>query len=467
MKKRGESGQILVIVLLALVILAILVPAIVSYVRNEASWTNRERKSTLAFHLAEAGIDRGIWKVKESTTTFGQATTGVVIANYNFDKSFSDIDGGFYRIKLSSGPGTREVTITAEGKDKTGKHVRAIKCVVKNQSIPGAVISGGVISYQQDFEAHWGPIMSQSNINIGGNAAKQYFPRKFSKQVVTGTGGYPRDTNGLVPPNTDGKEWWSDYAVPDLPVLDFAAMKADAIKTNTYNVYGCNRGSGWSKVTNAPWSPNNCNSNMPVPADHSIHLLNTDRHPLSKKGYTWYWDNNVALTGSTGSDGNGMIGNVIVKGNLYIDVGDNYAFTGPIPTDAWKEYTKISQTKGDTAAKNEYPGDDGLHKNRTTFSFGGETWNNTPLATGSYPPPAGNTDVGIKGFVYVGGNLILNGIMDICGAVWVKGSVTRLNGSGSEPMLIFFDDSLVIPTLNVVLIRKSWQETKPSSVSWP
>ena len=104
MKKKKAPGQILVIVLLGLVVLTILVPALVYYVQNEAKWTIKERKKTTAFHLAEAGIDRGIWKVKESTSTFTLASTGVAINGYKFDNEYSDINGGLYRITFSSGP---------------------------------------------------------------------------------------------------------------------------------------------------------------------------------------------------------------------------------------------------------------------------------------------------------------------------------------------------------------------------
>lgn len=446
--KRSSAGQVIIIVLVVLVLISLFVPLLVKMSQQEASWTVQERRSSIAFHMAEAGIDRGIWKLKESTATFNMAMVGTVITNYNFDKTFNDVDGGVYRIKFSSGTGTRQVIIYAEGRDNNNKETRAIKCVVQNQTIPGAIISGGTIKWQNDFEVHWGPIMSQSNIDINATAAKDYYPRKFSRQVVTGSASNPRDTNGLTPPNTDNVEWWSDYDVPELPVLNFPAMRSSAQISNTLNVYGCSKGS-----TASTWTTLKCNSNMPTPPNHSMHLCNTDRHPLSKKGYTWYWDGDVALTGAAAADGCGIVGNLIVRGNLYIDCGDNYYFTGPIPTDAWKEYSKF-----DTASTNQYPGDAGYHKNNATFQFGNQTWTGGVLAT--------NTDVGVKGFIYVGGDLILNGIMDVNGAFWVKGNVTRLSGSGSEPILVFFDEALDVPALNVVLVRKSWEETRPSAATW-
>ena len=440
----------MIVVLIGMVLLSLFIPAMVSFVNNEMRWTTGERKSTIAFHLAEAGIDRGIWKLKESTGTFNNGAFGIPITYYNFDKAFDDIEDGLYRIRFASGPAAMQVTIYAEGKEISSGKIRAIKCIVENQTVPGAIISGGSLSWQNDFEVHWGPIMAQDNITMTATAAKVYSPRKYSRQVVSGSASNPRDKNGLTPPNTDGIEWWSDYDVPDLPVFNFTEMRNAAAATNTLNAYGCSKGAGSS------WTSWKCNSNYPTTKSHGIHIANLDRHPLSKLGYTWYWDGDVVLTGSTGSDGCGIIGNVIVRGNLTIDVGDNYYFTGNIPSEAWREYGKI-----DTATKNQYPGDEGYQKNRTTFIHGGETW------TGG--PPSGNTDVGIKGFIYVGGNLYLNNVMDISGAVWVVGNVSRFAGAGSDPMLVFYDSALStsLPVLNVVLTRKTWEETSASTTAWP
>lgn len=68
--------------------------------------------------------------------------------------------------------------------------------------------------------------------------------------------------------------------------------------------------------------------------------------------------------------------------------------------------------------------------------------------------------MGIKGFLYVGGNYNIEGPMDIYGAVWVVGNVSK--AVGAERTIIFYDENLDLPTLNVVLLRRSWQEIPPS-----
>lgn len=461
MKK--NKGFALPAVLAMVVVLMILLPALVSWIQQDTKQTVKTSKSTLAYNLAEAGIDRGMWKLKSSTSTFSQARNGTAITGYNNDSVYSDISGGTYRIRFASGPTSREVTVYAEGRDSSSQQTRAIKAVYKNLSIPGAMISGGIITWQNAFSAHWGPVMAHGNIDINdANAAQDYFPRKYSRQVVTcNSAGYSRDTNGLTPPNTDSLEWWSDYSVPELPVLDFAALRSSAATTNTLNVTGCSKGYAVSSPWSKWWGSNACNmSGSKHGSANPAHFQNSWNHPAARKGYVWYWDGNINFTGDVGDEGHGIWGNVIVRGNLTNYAGDNYSYTGPVPTNAWEEYAKISKSAGDTSAKNEYPADEGYRTNRSTFKFGSETWTG-----GKSPPPAANTDIGIRGFLYIGGNFDIQGPADVHGAVWVVGNVSK--AVGSERTVVFFDDTLDLPMLNVILERQSWDEIVPTSTPWP
>jgi len=521
--KNSQKGQLIISVIGILLFLMVIIPALIFWVNNQAKWSVKQQKTTTAFNLAEAAIDRGVWKLKSSTGTWDQASKGIVITGYNFDVVYKDIPNGEYRIKFSSGPNPKEVTIYGEGKDLTSQEIRAIKAVYRNQVIPGAMISRGIITWANAFSAHWGPIMSHNNINItDANAAKDYFPRKFSRQVVQCTiGSYPRDQNGLNPPNTDNTEWWSDYPVPDLPVLDFVALRSSAAinmatyleydsqdsyykyylwkkcyplgstppadwissaTINTLNVIGCSQMSNYTgpkwwlrynkrKTTGAITTTTLSSCNLGGSShDGMNHFQNSARHPAAKAGRIWYWDGDVVFTGSVGADGGAIIGSIIVRGNLTNYWGDNLKWYDiglencKVPSEAWKEYTIINKsgnnTYYDTTAKNEYPADDGLKKNRSTFKFGEETW-----TRGTNPPSAENTDIGLKGFLYVGGNFQMERAMDYYGAVWVVGDVARATGL-AEQSIIFFDENLDLPSLNVVLVRKSWDEIQPSSTSW-
>jgi len=171
-----------------------------------------------------------------------------------------------------------------------------------------------------------------------------------------------------------------------------------------------------------------------------------DNTSLRDKDYTWYWDNNVDWTGK-----NGLRGTVIVRGNLGITGGDNYCkdCTLEVPASAWKEYQKI-----DTVDPDEYPGDTGHESNSATYTMGtcGTTCEGGPLGA----------DLGVYGFLYVGGDFNRAGDSDVYGAMWVVGDV-----SGAGNTMLFYNANLQLPTLNVVLTNDSWQEQNPNAQIWP
>jgi Tfp pilus assembly protein PilX len=425
-RRRLEGGQVLAGVVLLTLILMIIVPAMVRWVQIDSRMSVKDRKSTIAFNLAQAGIDRAYWKLKGSTTTWANARNGIALSGYNFDQAYSDVEGGAYRISISSGPASQTVTVIAEGRDTMNREKRAIKTVYTNLTIPGAIISGAGISEGGSSIVHWGPMLAMSNITLTGSAATNHFPRKLSKQVVL-----PFDVNGLTPPNTDNLEWWSGYNVPELPVFDFAALRSSAAATNTLNCSGTVTGTHVNHVT--------CGS-----ACTNCTVQNLYKDLYYNSGYVWYWDNNVSWTGS-----NGVKGTVIVRGNLSIAGTDNFVPAAMnVPSSAWQEYQKF-----DTSAVNQYPGDTGLRSTAATYVLGscGST------CEGS----ASGGDVGIEGFAYVGGTISMTGDSDVHGALWVE-----QGWSGAGNVMIFYDDSLSLPQLNVTLARTSWQEVSAQNANW-
>lgn len=426
-RPRGpESGQVLAGVVLLMLILMIIVPAMVQWVRNDTKMSVKDRKATIAFNLAQAGIDRAYWKLKSSTSTWANALDGITLAGYAFDQVYTDVEGGSYRISVTSGPLSQTVTVTAEGEDALRKEKRAITTVYTNLTIPGAIISGAGINESGGSVVHWGPMLAMTNITLTGSGATNHFPRKLSKQVVL-----PFDTNGLTPPNTDNLEWWSGYDVPELPIFDFTALRSSAAATNTLNCNGTVTGTHTNHVA--------CGSSC---VNCSVQNIYKDKD--YNKGYVWYWDNNVSWSGS-----NGIKGTVIVRGNLSIAGGDYYVPAAMnVPANAWQEYMKL-----DTSASNQYPGDTGYRSTAATYVLGS----------------CGNTceggmsggDLGIEGFAYVGGTINMTGDSDVHGALWVE-----QGWAGSGNVMIFYDDTLVLPQLNVTLKRTSWKETTPQNANW-
>ncbi len=473
--KIDTKGQILVITLAVLLFLLIITPAVVTWLQNDTRWTVKQQKSSDAFNLAEAGLNRGTWELQSTTSTWAAAATGTIIPGFNFDTTYADVTGGTYRIKFTSGTltnGLATVTITAEGRDTMSKETRAIQAVFENQVIYSALMSGGNVSWAQGLGVYWGPIMSQGNITLQDDVVGAwYFPRKFAKGVVLGTSANPRDTNGLSLPNTDNVEWWSQYSgVPPLPVLDFATMRSSAAAAGTLNVYGCRSTQGGAGTSGSAtqWDTRtSCSSS----GSHATHFGNPWSHPKSAQfnpntNPIWYWDGDVTLSGrwcgsSSCGQSTGLRGTFIVRGNLTIDTPGEYTYTGPVPTAAWQEQNKLLKTTFDTNASGEYPADTGLHSNASTFRFGTDTWCQPGSSCGWA------STVGLRGFTYVGGNLTILQFMDFNGAVWVNGSVTATGGTSTSFCGIFYDDTLQVPVLNVILERLSWKETSPSSTAWP
>ncbi|OGR81853.1 MAG: hypothetical protein A3J74_09260 [Elusimicrobia bacterium RIFCSPHIGHO2_02_FULL_57_9] len=462
--RKKERGQVLAGVIVVLVLLLIIVPAMVTWVQQDSRQAVKDQKTTVAFNLAEAGIDRGMWKLKSATSTWVAARDGIVITGYNFDSTYDDVPGGTYRIRFSTGPASDQVTITAEGRDSQAKETRAIQVVYENQSLPGPILASGSLTYSGAFETHWGPVLAQNNIVVSGNAETEHFPRKYSKQVVSGgAGANARDTNGLNPPNTDNMEWWSDYPVPDLPQLDFVTLRASATANGTLNYYNGTISS--HTYTGYPAGTHYCRiagTSANHPAPHNQHFADSNHHPKSKDNLIWYWDGDLYLTGGSNLSGHsiGIKGTLIVRGNFTIETEDNYGPVVTVPQNAWEEYARIGVSSYDTATLNQYPADDGYQRVRAIFDLGNESW------TGG--PPSAFTDVGLSGFVYVGGNLtiVANAMSDYHGVIWVVGNI--VNNNVGERSLVFYDGTLGkdLPVLNVILTRESWKEVAPSTAAW-
>lgn len=427
----GRRGQILVGVILVMMALLIMVPALVRWVQQESKISVKDRKSATAFNLAQAAVERGMWKLKSSTTTWTNASTGVTIAGYNFDVTYDDVAGGTYRIRFEDGTlnGAAVVTITGEGRDASTNETRAIEAVYQNIAIPGAIIAGGNLSQAGTSVVQWGPVLAWGVITLSGSALTEGYPRKLSKQWVS-----PFDTNGVTPPNTDNLEWWSDYDVPELPVFDFTALKSSAIATNTLNCNGVWNASVLNQVL--------CNTGCTA---CNIRGLNSDDRRAND--YVWYWDQDVIINGT------GIKGTTIVRGNLSVFGADtgNVSMNMRVPYAAWREYQKI-----DNAATNTYPGDNGYQSVTNEYELGSGGSTVEGGATGS--------DLGFNGFVYVGNDIFMasGSAADVYGAVWVVGAWNSLSNN-----IIFYNDQLNVPTINVVLVRQSWEEVPPSTTAWP
>ncbi|OGR57535.1 MAG: hypothetical protein A2X36_02735 [Elusimicrobia bacterium GWA2_69_24] len=416
----GKSGQILVAVMLLLVIMATLVPVLVLFTQRESKWTAKQDQSTSAFHMAEAGIEKGYRAVSRSTTTwFDLVTYGTPIDRFHFDYVFDDIDGGYYTVSVASGPEKNEITIIGVGKDMKSKEVRAIRAVytrnilgdVAIQAMAGVTVAGGV-------DVEWGAIVGPEYIDTGDRTYPQFY------SATTLSVDSNPDPENCDQPNCC--QWFSFNAdVPPDPGIDLNLYRSSA-QALTAAANGCPPGG----------KDGTCYFNTAVNWDSLDYTA----------GGTVFIENNLTV----GSPGLDMIGTLIVTGNMTSTSGGwgKGSVDMVMPQTAWKQYcndwthyTSVFGTDEGTAPA-IFPG-----LNSDYLSTEGWTYNPT------------GAKCAVQGFLYVGGNFTTSGgggNAEIYGSLFVKGAVT-IDASSSVTVFYNKEAAEAVRTTKLVLTRKSWQ----------
>lgn len=468
--RRAARGQMAIMtVLITLLFLLIMIPVIELFVRNESVWTVKERKNTIAFHLAEAGIDRAYWKLIEKEDNFQDITDGATIAGYANDVEYTDIEGGTYRINMTVGDTNLKVQVIATGKDATSKEYRAIKAVFSKSAVDAA-LQAPSIAGAGNANIHWGPVMSLSAMNLAGGANELY-PRKYARGAITAAGIYPdRDTDpnqlNKGPYTNDVKtEWWSYNEPPGVP---------DILTPDTSYYASLAQAQGY--YDNAPSTTiNNLKDTVcTVGADPKVRFF----------------------TGDVTFGGNKYFcGILIVMGNLTFNSGGAHP-QGSVsvmpPNQAWDEYqlnvpvhsgaqkagamntwTYVAEgdhdaglcgggPHGDTSAKYEYPGDAGSGAVECyNFRCGNDIncdGDCSDADEGNLSGFASGKQLSFKGYVYSAGGLTAGAQTRIHGAVAVADGAS-FTGGGCD---IFYDDNLSVRFLNSTIKRVSWHEVSPT-----
>lgn len=407
---RSEKGLVLPAVIAILLIVSILVPAMVLYTQREALWTNKQARNTSAFHLAEAGIEKGYLAISQSTKTWVDLQNGIGLTDYKFDRSYSDVPGGTYAISITSGPDIQQATIISVGRDNMRKEVRAIKAIYQNDTLGGiAIFSGNGVAIDGGTDVHWGAVVSPQPVNADSRLYPQYWS---AGQVTT----YDTDP---TPPNCDSPDCcqWHAYSasLPPSPTLDLDFYKSSAQATNSY--YSGNQ--SWSNFT-------------------------------STGGFTVYVDGNLTL----GSPGIDIVGSLIVTGNLTTTSGNwgKGTRSPKLPRDAWKQYCRAWATYQpfDTTEPATFPG-----LNSDYQSPAGLTYSPSP-----------NGKFAVSGLMYVGGNFTISGGGGgsyLHGVAFVLGTSTMTTASG---VTLYYDKeaSQNVQTTKIILTRQHWQDVL---VPWP
>jgi hypothetical protein len=415
---KNANGFVLPAVIATLVIMMILVPILVVYTQNEAKWSQKQAANTTAFHMAEAGAEKAYHYITRSTTTWAALMLGNAPANYDFDRAYTDLEGGSYTISITSGPGEETATIISIGRDARNRETRAIKVIYSNSLFGATAIfagQGAQIGGQVNVE--WGAVMSPYTISADSRNHPQFWS---ASQIIT------KDTSPN-PPNCDGPDCcqWHSYQtnLPPMPSIDFDYYRSSASLNTTG---GCPAGG--------------------TPANSCYYTGSVTNWNHSTTGA-------IFIEGSLTVKSPGMdhIGNIVVMGNINLPNGawGRGVGTMSMPPDAWKQYCNDWAhylAEYDSGAPAAFPG-----LNSTAY---------TSPAT-CVPGACTSSKLAVQGMLYVGGNFNNGGggggNSDVYGVLYSVGSSSQ---TANSPVDFYFnaDAADAVQTTNVTLVRVSWQD---------
>ncbi|MBI5597465.1 MAG: hypothetical protein HY928_15355 [Elusimicrobia bacterium] len=420
-----RRGAILVVVILLLAIMSVLVPLMVVFTQREAKWTVKGDQNMTAFHLAEAGIEKGFRVLTASTNTwYNLVEDGTGITDFKWDHRFEDVVAGYYAVGISSGPEAYQATVVSIGREAGSNEVRAIKAIFAQnhtdtaiQSMAGITVGGGV-------DVEWGAVVGNAYTNSGGRTSPQFHS----------SAGLDVDNNA-APENCDQPDCcqWHAFSqdIPPDPKIDLGFYRSSAAAST------CDT----PPAPNLPASPvGSCYFNT-VQAWSSFDY---------SEGGTVMVENNLTI----GSPGVDIKGNLIVTGNMSSNTGGfgKGSVTMKVPENAWKQYCNnwahyLSEFSSDAAWDAAHPAFPGLNFGYTSPS--NMTYGPTP-----------NGKFAVQGFVYIGGTFSTGGGAGntyIYGNMFCKGSV---NIDASSGVTVFYnkESAQSMRSLRVVLTRVHWQD---------
>ena len=449
-RRPSKRGQTLVIALGVMLVLLIMVPVMVTVIMNENRWAVASKKGTTAFYLAEAGIDRGYWKMKESGAYWTELNTSH-IAGYDFDQAYTDVPStgtaslGTYAVMCSTYSlfGTAltadQRVITASGRDKDGKQIRTIQLIIEKSPGVSAAMRASGLAFSGGAVIHWGPVQADTTLILSGGACVRY-PRKYTKLGIDKSGMAGTCIEDLNPaqPNYDTDnpnphtEFWTynePPGVPTAPAINLPYYKNLAMYSTAAVAAGYPGGGAYYAA----------NQTLNNPKD-SLRMVRYGEGNIRLQGQVCTWGVIISMT-----DVN-FAGNQCTVGQAPLGRYPHIVFT---PSGAWQEYTKV-----DTAAAGDYPGDTGGPGSaglNATYTFGAAADTNIQA----------QATISHEGFVYSGGPFSAGGGSLIVGAVLAPNDP----GGGAGGVSIYYQDNLDIKiTGSADFYRSTWRQTLPY---WP
>ncbi|MFC2061799.1 hypothetical protein ACFLUV_04735 [Elusimicrobiota bacterium] len=397
-KHKNNSGQSLAFALIILTVLLTFIPSLVNMLKWETQLSLDHKSGTIAFHLAEAAIERGLWKLRTSRDEWDSVEEGTLSSDYTGGKEFTDIEGGTYKIIITTTTEENERKIVGLGRDSATEDLKAIEVIVEfvgNESAlfsPTLVMSGAVA-------VHWGPIMATGNLTCTGDS----FPRKYAVG----------DIIGRTPPDTDDTEYWAHFPVPDPP------------PTNT-QLY----------LENADFYYGAACDEQPAPDGGVPINLKDLATPIVAHGDP---DMIYYIAGDAELKNNYLKGTLIVMGDLTMGGGSKGEYWADIPEDALDEYAACTNPS-DPPDMYGHPGPPAVTQQQ--FKSGGGC-------------PG---KVSFEGFVYIKEDWKGNGGGLVNGCVQCMGDMASLGGNVD----IFYNDTVAsqVETTELNMQRTSWKQIK-------
>ncbi|MBN1621001.1 MAG: hypothetical protein JW871_00230 [Endomicrobiales bacterium] len=414
----NNKGQVILVVMGILVVFLIMIPVLVNLVINESRWSTKQKLSTIAFHAAEAGIDRGRWKLNEHASNWNTIIAGGSIAGYTGTTvyDFASNNGeviGQYKVTITTGTSAGQVLVRSVGHDRNNNEVRAIEVVFAAQSSSNEYVLSvdGTIDWKPNLEIHWGPVVTFDSIT---SAPNDYYPRKYSAGAITG-----RDTDP-TPLNSDEKEYWAFEELGTAPQINLTQYKSEAESSVVPVSIGGN-----NKIRKATGSQ----SAVAVPSGSGYFPASSNNggirfsnaYSFSNSSAVIYTDGTIRFDQDTFLD----VKAVIAESDVVFKARST-SYNATMPDDVALEYVKKKEiTPGYT-----YPGE-------STF------------------PNHTISNCGMHGFLYCGGDLSTAGGNSI-----LSGSIKIIGNVEFNTFTIYYDKNVAVS------IETSGGTSTPQQVSW-
>lgn len=248
---RKNSGNILAAFVGVLLLAVIFLPMVIQLLQSDSNQAVNQRKSTVAYQLAEAAVAKGVAKLTETRKNWTDAVAGVPITRFQGldSEAFTDIPGGTYKVAFSTGnvPGT--VRITGKGRDSSTKEVRVIEAEYSgiDPDAPALILNGGLGNGSPNVGVHWGSVKSYDNL--------WYYRGSYPHPRLYSAGLTRYDTDPALP-NTNNVDTWSYQTTlgsPPSPDLGYYKQKAlNSVVPSSSTTGEIRRVDGSSVVRNPP-----------------------------------------------------------------------------------------------------------------------------------------------------------------------------------------------------------------------